>query len=105
MQIQHWIFDGGTHGNCSFRWLRDIAALTTAIREASQAKGPPAKGLADFCKVWKQVEPLLQVLKPVVGLIPVVGPIASAALTTLLSIGNTSSLILLTKGSRRSRRS
>jgi hypothetical protein len=63
----------------------DVDALAKAIKGAPQ---PHAMNVGDFCRLWAQVKPILTSLQPIVGLIPVVGAIAAAAIATLLTIGN-----------------
>jgi hypothetical protein len=66
----------------------DVDALAKAIKAAPQ---PHGMKVTDFCKLWSEVKPILTTLQPIIGMIPVVGTIASAAIGTLLTIGNAAS--------------
>jgi hypothetical protein len=70
----------------------DIDALANAIK-AAKANLPPTafsggSPLATFCQEWPKIKPTLETLQPIVGLIPVVGTFISAAIATLLALGN-----------------
>ena len=66
----------------------DVDAIAKAIKAAPQ---PHGMNVTDFCKLWAQVKPLLTTLQPIIGLIPVVGTIAAAAIATILTVGNAAS--------------
>jgi hypothetical protein len=72
----------------------DIEALAKAIRGAP---APKAFSSADFCRLWAQVKPILEAMKPIAGLVPVIGPLVSAALTTLLTLGSAANAALCGK--------
>lgn len=69
----------------------DIELLTKAIKEAPMPKGG---ALDDFCRLWKQAEPVLEALQPIVRFIPGIGVFASAGLTALLTAGKAASRAL-----------
>ena len=66
---------------------QSMAAPPAAAAAPPAAAAAPAAVQTDFCTVWPEAKPILQLLSGVVGLIPGAGTGAGVALTALITAG------------------
>jgi hypothetical protein len=70
---------------------QDIATQVNAARARTAGLESTAAGqtpVGDFCSIWPQAKPILELLAGVVGFIPGAGTTAGAVLQTLTKVGD-----------------
>lgn len=67
---------------------KTIESAVTGVPAAAAAATAAAIAPGDFCNLWKQAKPILEVVSGVVILIPGLGAIAGGVLKGLIKIGD-----------------
>lgn len=68
--------------------VRAVQATQPASAAAAAAAVIPTVNTNDFCTVWPQARPILQMLVSIVAFIPGLGSVAAGVLQGLLRIGD-----------------
>jgi len=64
---------------------KEINYIAKELKAAGVPRGFKTR---QFCSLWREVEPILEKIQPIVALIPVYGSIISWAIGIVLSVGN-----------------